>query len=126
MNHKIQTFLILCCVCTGALRAEENAGVKFEDYKGWPGSATISAPEQAIKLVVVPAVGGRVLHYGPSDANIIFENDISNGKTLENSKGAGFWVGGYNCDIGPEIRSLPNHPLLWMGQYQAKATAPYT
>src|SRR5437016_4003181 len=88
-------------------------------YKGWPECSIFTVPGTQNKVVVVPAVGGRVLHFGPPDANLIFENPDSDGKTLANTKG-GFWVGGYQCDIGPETRGLPDHKEMWMGQYTSK------
>ena len=104
--------------------AKPAQGVQIQTYKGWPDSYILSSAETGIKAVIVPAVGGRVLHYGPDDANIIFETPGSDGKTLKNSKG--FWVGGYNLDIGPELRGMPPHPDLWMGRYKARANGPYS
>ena len=40
--------------------------------------------------------------------NIIYENPTSFGKTLGNTT-TNFWVGGYQCDIGPELRGIPDH-----------------
>jgi len=109
------------------VRAEEKLpeGVQLLTYKGWPESYVLTSAETGIKVVIVPAVGGRVLHYGPDDANIMFESPGSDGKTLENTKG-NFWVGGYQLDIGPELRGLPEHRRLWMGQYKARASGPYS
>jgi hypothetical protein len=57
------------------------------------------------------------MSYSLNGQNILFENPSSAGKTLHNSN-TGFWMGGYQCDIGPEIRGLPEHPLLWIGPYR--------
>jgi len=117
--------LMLCLVFVAPIIfCEEKLpeGVQLITYKGWPESLSITSTQNSNKVVIVNAVGGRILHYGPQDENLMFEVEGSDGKTLANTKG-GFWVGGYNLDIGPEIVHPPDHPQLWMGQYKWKATA---
>ena len=113
------------CVAVLAGDAAPPEGVQFLEYKRWPGCVVLTAPDAKIKAIVVPAIGGRVIHYGPDDGNIIFEVPGSDGKTLANTKNW-FWVGGYQLDLGPETRGLPAHDKLWVGQHQARTPAPYT
>jgi hypothetical protein len=110
----IYVFAILACLCAVAA-AQGTArvkGVAVENYVGWDGALVLRGGD--CKAVVVPAVGGRVLHYSINGENIIFENPAGNGRTLANTP-RGFSVGGYQCDIGPELRGIPNHPVLWHG-----------
>lgn len=112
----------LSAACAGD--AALPAGVQIQEHRKWPDCPVLTAPEAKLKVIIVPAIGGRVIHYGPDDANIIFEAPGSDGKTLANTKG-GFWAGGYQLDLGPETRGLPAHNSLWMGQYQWQAPAPH-
>ncbi|MCY3024476.1 MAG: hypothetical protein NTW87_36335 [Planctomycetota bacterium] len=116
--------------CAGLLSASCAAealpeGVRVVAYKGWPESLIMAAAQNDLKAIVVPAIGGRIIHYGPEDANIIYEAPGSDGKTLATSKGW-FYVGGYQCDLGPEIRGIPGHNALWLGQNTWRAPFPYT
>ena len=94
------------------------ASVVTKPYTGWSDSWLLNAA--GVQAVVVPAIGGRIVHYGVNGENIIYEISSSAGKTLANTK-TNFWVGGYQCDIGPELRSIPDHPNLWMGTYRGEA-----
>jgi len=83
-------------------------GVEMTRHFGWPNCLALEAADPEVRAVVAPAVGGRIIHYGLKYENIIFENPGSEGKTLANTKNL-FWVGGYQCDIGPELRGIPDH-----------------
>ena len=104
--------------------ADKSKGVRIETHSGWPDSLVLSASGAKIKAVVVPAVGGRIVHYSLGGENIIYENPGSFGKTLANTK-TNFSVGGYQCDLGPEIRGIPNHRALWMGLYRWRPSGDY-
>ncbi|MBI3415419.1 MAG: DUF4380 domain-containing protein [Verrucomicrobia bacterium] len=93
------------------------ATIKTNSYTGWSDSLFLNAA--GVQAVVVPAIGGRIVHYSVSGENIIFEIAASAGKTLTNTK-TNFWVGGYQCDIGPELRGIPDHPNLWMGAHRGE------
>ena len=58
------------------------AGIKVGPYTGWSNSVSLYAEDVQVKVVVVPAIGGRVAHYSLNGDNIIFENSESFGKTL--------------------------------------------
>ncbi len=117
------TLLVLCSLPLFA--GESPEGVQVGTFKGWEGSYTLSATESKAKVVVVPAVGGRILSYGLNDENILYHVPKSDGKVMKNGKLTS-WIGGYNCDIGPETRKLPGHDNLWVGPHTASSTKPYT
>jgi len=94
-------------------------------YFGWPNCLVLEAADPEVRAIVAPAVGGRIVHYSHKGNNIIFENPASEGKTLANTKD-GFWVGGHQCDLGPELRGIPDHKILWAGQYEGGANKDYT
>jgi len=93
----------------------QRKGVVTQTYRGWDECLIMEA--SGVKAIVAPAIGGRIVHYSVGGENIIFENPASFGKTLGNTQ-TNFWVGGYQCDIGPELRGIPDHEALWMGLYK--------
>lgn len=64
-------------------------------------SNCIVLQNKTLKVVVDPNVGGRLLHYGPQDNNILFENRDFDGK-LWNEGDPTFEVSGGRFDFGPE------------------------
>ena len=100
-------------------------GVDVKTHFGWPNCLVLEAADPEVRAIVAPAVGGRIVHYSLKGGNIIFENPGSEGKTLANTKDV-FWVGGYQCDLGPELRGIPDHKMLWAGQYEGAARKDYT
>src|SRR5439155_15994574 len=95
---------VACMLAFGSADAKDKAkGVRPETHTGWNDSLVLSAPRAKVKAVVVPAIGGRIAHYSLGGENIIYENPAGFGKTLANTK-TNFSVGGYQCDIGPEIQ----------------------
>ncbi|MEW6305273.1 MAG: hypothetical protein AB1705_17495 [Verrucomicrobiota bacterium] len=119
---------VLLCVATFAGRlaaADLPAGVRVETYTGWTNCFIVESTDVEVKLVVVPAIGGRIINYSFDRDNIIHEPAGSAGTTLATAKGA-FRVGGYQVDLGPEIHGVPRHPGLWHGPYRAEAPRDYT
>ncbi|MGV3774733.1 MAG: hypothetical protein ACO1QB_17670, partial [Verrucomicrobiales bacterium] len=90
-------------------------GVKRNDYRGWNDSLLLKG--KRVQAIVVPEIGGRITHYSYKGENIIFENRSSAGKSLLNTTN-NFWVGGYQADIGPELKGIPEHKELWMGPHR--------
>src|SRR6266513_263133 len=117
LRSKIASFFLLLCASAQAAEKSDPLprGIQVKSYMGWDGSVHLSSA--GLQAVIVPAIGGRITHYSVNRENIIFEDPSSAGKTLANTK-TDFSVGGYQCDIGPEIRAIPNHKNLWMGPYQ--------
>ena len=93
-------------------------------YTGWPEGIYLNSPETKVRAVTVPAIGGRIVNYGINGENILYEPPSARGKTLAAFKD--FWAGGYQCDVGPEIRGIPPHDLIWKGPWQWKATGSYS
>jgi len=102
--------------------AAEPKDVATEVYGGWTNTLVMRGGD--CKAVVVPAVGGRILHYSINGENILFENPDSAGATLLTR--SNFSAGGYQCDIGPELRGIPNHKWMWQGPWRARVPRPFT
>lgn len=92
-----------------------STSIANEIYRGWEESLAISKGDTLLR--VIPAAGGRIIHYGINDKNIIYEHQGADGKTFEKT-GHWFMVGGYQLDLGPEIRGIPPHMSLWLGKYK--------
>jgi len=108
-------FLLLGASAPAAEKSETlPRGIQLKSYMGWDESVHLNSA--GLQAVIVPAIGGRITHYSVNRENIIFENPSGAGKTLANSQ-TDFSVGGYQFDIGPEIRGIPDHKNLWMGPY---------
>lgn len=105
-----------------AVQKNSPKGVATRDVNGWKGSHFFSSGR--VETAIVPAIGGRVTQYGFKGENILFEVPESFGKVLGESPN--FSVGGYQCDVGPELRIIPDHPELWMGPWQSAAAKDYT
>lgn len=99
-------------------------GVRTIIYKGW-SSYVMEAPDADVHVLVVPSVGGRILRFAFEDTNILFENPETYGMTLEKNP-KGFWAGGHQGDVGPEIRGIPQHRDLFQGPYTITAPRDYT
>lgn len=101
------------------------AGVFAREYTGWNPTIHLSHSDTRARAVIAPQVGGRIVHYSLSGENIIFENASAFGLTIGGTN-RNFWVGGYQCDLGPELRNLPEHRELWMGPWTWSAPRDYT
>src|SRR5665213_3533627 len=115
-NSRLLNWLMFFAVGAAASAEDFPAGVELRPYTGWDSSIYINATEKPIQAVIVPAVGGRVVHYSYNGENILFENISAQGKTLTSTSGE-LWMGGYQCDIGPRSRGLPPHLQLVEGKY---------
>jgi len=100
-------------------------GISIIRHNGWTNSVVLEAPDPMVRAVVVPAVGGRILHYSLNNENILYEHPGSEGKTLASAREPLF-VGGSQIDLGPEIRRLADHPVLWLGPYEWSAKREFT
>jgi hypothetical protein len=121
--------ILLLCVALGfsAQGAEPRAkspsqgksGVERTNYLGWNNSYILSG--SAVRAVVVPAAGGRIFNYSLNGQNVLFEGAASHALTSLDRNNPAPSVG-YQCDIGPEIRPIPEHTGLWLGPYTAEPT----
>lgn len=98
-------------------------GVNVETFAGW--SNCVSLSNGKVRAVIVPAAGGRALHYSVGNENLFYLGENLHGKTLADLNGQGAH-GGHQIDIGPELGNVPPHPDLWWGEYSWHATGPYT
>lgn len=125
------TFLLSALVCfslgtSSALHAkDESEGVELRSKMGWTNSVHLSTIENTVRTVVAPDVGGRVVEYSLHTENILFENAEVFGKTLAQDPSGSFSFGGYQCDIGPELAGVPDHKMLWMGEWKRTETKDY-
>jgi len=128
MKHIKLCVIFALCYSTIHLLAqlppELPKGVEIHSYTGWGDCVYLNASERPVQVVIVPDVGGRIVHYSFGEENILFENSASQGKTLAGSGGY-LWVGGYQCDVGPDIRGIPTHDQLLLGKYQWSSTRPF-
>lgn len=92
--------------------------LQVKPYRDWPGSIFLYSPENRVQAVIAPAVGGRLVRFSLGEDNILLEHESAFGKTTANTT-TNFTVGGYQCDLGPEIRGLPDHQNLWQGSYHS-------
>jgi hypothetical protein len=117
----------VCLIVAGhlATAAETNrlaAGVRMETYSAWENALVLSGGD--CKAVVLPAVGGRILHYSLNGDNILYEEPGSGGKTLAGTP-EGFVVGGYQCELGPASRRKADQKALWLGPWRWATPRPY-
>lgn len=113
--------LILALLATSPVAV--GGSVRTGVYNQWEGSHHLIAEDVNIMAVVVPAIGGRVMFYGFSGDNILFDDPQTSGRTLATLERGYF--GGYQLDVGPELRGIPAHPKLWAGRYNSRVTGDY-
>jgi hypothetical protein len=116
MRNTLVGFGLALSFAVGAADSRKLDGA-VETYGGWTNCMVLRGGD--CKTVVVPGVGGRILHYSINGENILFENPDLWGDTLLTK--SNFWAGGYQCDVGPEIRGIPDHKWLWQGPWTARA-----
>jgi hypothetical protein len=111
-------FLLALVGCVPA-EAPAPESLRTASYKGWHEALFLEASEGRVSLISIPAVAGRIIHYGRQRENILFENPDYLGKTMANTNPDSLAQGyiGYNIDLGPELRGIPPHLSLWMGPY---------
>lgn len=108
---------IVVLIGAGAGAEEFPAGLEIRDYAGWNQSVYLNATETPVQAVIVPAIGGRVVHFSLNGENILFENAATEGKIMGELH-ENLWLGGYQCDIGRGNRSLPARLDLLQGPNQ--------
>jgi len=119
MGQYFSLFVVVALIGRAAEASELPAGLELRDYGGWDQSIFINATETPVQAVIVPAVGGRLVHFSLDGENILFENAAAQGKTMAASQEE-LWLGGYQCDIGPQGRGLPGRLQLLQGPNEWK------
>ena len=106
--------MVVCLVVPFDGRSE----IRTVAFQGWDDCLELT--NATARVVVAPAVGGRILHYSRDGGpNILWEDPRAKGETLA-TVGRWFPVGGYQLDIGPELGNPPRHLPLWLGRYRAE------
>lgn len=114
------TLLFIHAAAPAAEPKQLRTGVVSQTYRGWENSLVVEATDVEVKLVVAPAVGGRIVEYSLDGRNILWAPPDIDGLTLAASP-KGFATPGHQSDIGPELRGIPRHLLLWLGQHVGDA-----
>ncbi|HYF00264.1 MAG TPA: hypothetical protein VEJ18_15185 [Planctomycetota bacterium] len=96
---------ILLPVAAAACASEPPRAVQKAQDPERPGAMVLSTSDQRIRTVAWPSAGGRVVEYSLDGENILWT-----------PKGR---AGGFQLDIGPEMRQIPKHDAIWSGPYQA-------
>jgi hypothetical protein len=121
-------FLALCLAAASAHSQNNNdlpPGVELRNYTGWVNCLFLNASEIPVQAVVVPAVGGRIVHFSLNGTNILLENSLSQGAIL-GAKNEDLFLGGYQCDVAADGRDLPGHWQLTEGPQQWQAGANFS
>src|ERR1051325_4406403 len=102
MRMRISLGLAFTLWCAAAASAAEGvpAGVTVGKYSGWTNCFTLSGGD--CKAVVVPNVGVRLLSYTINGESVLLENPELWSQLMRGYSNV--WIGGYQCDLGPETR----------------------
>jgi hypothetical protein len=95
--------------------------VAQETYGYWKNCLVMRGGD--CKAVVVPGIGGRMLNFSLNGENILFDNPDASGLTLRIA--TNFWASGYQLDLGPELRGIPRHDLLWRSPWSWRVPQPF-
>lgn len=120
-----RVFALSLVLCSSGLRAALPAGVNEGEFLGWTNALSLRDDHGKTTTVVVPDIGGRVVQYSRGGVNALLENPDSNGKTLARWPG-GFWVGGYQCDLGPGLLGALERQGVWLGPHDFVAPRDHT
>jgi hypothetical protein len=102
--------------------AEATPGeVRVESFSGWTDSLVMTGGD--CKVVLAPAVGGRVVCFSLNGENVLYQDPESWAKTLARQP-AGFPMGGSYGDLGPELRGIPEHNTLGLGSWRRETSRP--
>jgi hypothetical protein len=120
---------LFCAALTagGAAPAEAPLleGLTFGPFAGWTNCLALNDQAHRYQAVVVPAFGGRLLHYSHDLINILYQNPAADGLTLDTATGP-FYAGGYQCDLGPETAALAPRLGLLLGRHEWRAPRDFT
>ncbi|MGB0580136.1 MAG: hypothetical protein ACPGVU_10585 [Limisphaerales bacterium] len=131
--HLGRTHILWLIVLTSLARAQEPSrqptpylhGLTFGPYEGWTNCLAVNDSHGQYQAVIVPDIGGRLVHYSYDLINILYLNPQVRGRTLANSRGP-FYAGGYQCDLGPETLGLPRRFQTVLGKHAWRSPRDYT
>ncbi len=121
MNYRLGILLLLAVPLWARSAENRLPDIVQQNYGGWTDSLVMRGGD--CKAVVVPSIGGRVLNFSLNGENILFDSTGANGRTLLTSSNIS--VGGYQLDIGPELRGIPDHKWLWQGPWNWRLPRPF-
>lgn len=104
--------------CAGGETAGAPPRVGVVSHLGVEPALLLEAPAARTVAVALPDVAGRVVVYARDGENILWENTDASGRPRPG--------GGYQLDVGPEMRLIPPHPALWSGRYRWGLLPPRT
>lgn len=116
-------FLAAATVAARAADSTYPEGVEVKAYTGWNSAIHLGSGE--VKAVIVPDAGGRLFRYAVNRENIIFENPDTAGRVLGDPN-ENWSFGGFQMDLGPELRGIPKHDELWRGRYSWHVPGPFS
>src|SRR5579864_7889574 len=67
-------FFLLLATARAQLAGELPPGVELHEYTSWANCLFLNASELPVQTVIVPAVGGRIVHFSYNGQNILLEN----------------------------------------------------
>jgi hypothetical protein len=126
LSSIIYSLALLLALAAGAQNLRNlPPGVELRDYTGWAGCLFLNASEIPVQAVIVPEVGGRIVHYSLNATNILLENSGSQGALL-GAKNEDLFLGGYQCDVAAGTGPLPAHWQLTEGRQRWQAGASFS
>jgi len=108
----INLILIICTL------TQLHAQVEKISYRGWTDCYRIS--NKHCEVIVGASCGGRVLSFSLNGQNVIYENQVQNGKLLKDWEKKRFDPDAGRFDFGPESTTQPIHAKTWMGKWEAE------
>jgi hypothetical protein len=100
----------LALAALGSCASEPPARIESRVHLGKPNTWFLEAVEPKVEAAVMTEVGARIVRYALAGENILWENEDAAGNPR-----AG---GGFQLDIGPEMRQIPRHDAIWSGRYE--------
>lgn len=117
--------MLLIAAAVGFLSTLANAEATIEpiNYRGWDLSYRLST--EAVSLVVVPEIGGRIMEYSLVGENVIWENELEFGRLYPMVHRKWHNYGGYKTWYAPQSRwdEWPD-PFLDYGKANAEVFKP--
>lgn len=124
MNRRVQRFpnFLAAALALAALLAAPSApaqkaaarGVVVGPFGGFAEALSLEAKGEPVRLVLVPAAGGRAVFFGREGRNFLWEGSA-----------AGDPAGGAFTDIGPDTANLGPRPAITGGAYEWNAPRAY-
>ena len=86
------------------------AKLEVKSYLGQANVFFLEATQANVHAAIMPDLGARVVRFARGEENILWQNDDALGNPRPG--------GGFQLDLGPEMRQIPKHDAIWSGRYQ--------